>query len=49
MIIDHVEEKPLDMKKIQDMPGVTVYMVKPGDTLWDIAETYAKGTKHERI
>ncbi len=40
MIIDHVEEKPLDMKKIQDMPGVTVYMVKPGDTLWDIARSF---------
>ena len=40
MIIDKVEEQPLDMKKIQSMPGVTVYMVKPGDTLWDIAKRF---------
>ena len=39
-IIDKVEEKPLDMKKIQAMPGILVYMVKPEDTLWDIARKY---------
>ena len=33
-IIDKVEEKPLDMKKIQAMPGILIYMVKPGDELW---------------
>ena len=39
-IIEKVEEKPLDMKKIQSMPGITVYMVKPGDTMWDIARRF---------
>lgn len=39
-IIEKVEEKPLDMKKIQMMPGITVYMVKPQDTLWDIAKRF---------
>ena len=39
-VIDKVEEKPLDMKKIQAMPGILVYMVKPGDELWDIARKY---------
>ena len=39
-IIDKVEEKPLDMKKIQAMPGILIYMVKPGDALWDIARKY---------
>lgn len=39
-IIDKVEEKPLDMKKIQAMPGILIYMVKPGDELWDIARKY---------
>lgn len=39
-IIDKVEEQPLDMKKIQSMPGITVYMVKPEDTLWDIAKRF---------
>jgi LysM repeat protein len=40
LIIDKVEEKPLDMKKIHSMPGITVYMVKPKDTLWDIAKRF---------
>ena len=39
-IIEKVEEQPLDLKKIQSMPGITVYMVKPGDTLWDIAKRF---------
>lgn len=39
-IIDKVEEQPLDMKKIESMPGITVYMVKPEDTLWDIAKRF---------
>ena len=39
-VIDKVEEKPLDMKKIQAMPGILIYMVKPGDELWDIARKY---------
>ncbi|MDO4307678.1 MAG: DUF3794 domain-containing protein [Eubacteriales bacterium] len=40
VIIDRVEEKPLDMEKIRSMPGITVYMVKPEDTLWDIAKRF---------
>ena len=39
-MIDRIEEKPLDMKKIQAMPGILIYMVKPGDELWDIARKY---------
>lgn len=39
-IIDRVEEQPLDIQKIRDLPGFAVYMVKPGDTLWDIAKKY---------
>ena len=39
-IIERIEEYPLDMKKIQMMPGITVYIVKPQDTLWDIAKQF---------
>jgi LysM repeat protein len=35
-----VEERPLDLKKIQKLPGLVAYLVQPGDTLWDIAKTY---------
>lgn len=40
MIIDKVDEQPLDMKKIRSMPGITVYIVKNADTLWDIAKRF---------
>ena len=40
LIISKVEEKPLDRQKIQEMPGITVYIVKTGDTLWDIAKRF---------
>ncbi len=40
LVIDRVEEKPLDMEKIRSMPGITVYMVKPEDTLWNIAKRF---------
>lgn len=39
-ILESVEEKPLDRKKIESMPGITVYIVKAGDTLWDIARKF---------
>ena len=40
MIIDKVREEPLDQEKVRSMPGITVYMVKAGDTLWDIARKF---------
>ena len=40
LLIGKVEEQPLDMQKIQSMPGITVYMVKNGDTMWDIAKRF---------
>lgn len=39
-IIQEIQEHPLDMEKIQGMPGITVYMVQPEDTLWDIAKAF---------
>ena len=45
MIIDRVEEQPLDREKVSGMPGITVYIVKPGDTLWDIAKRFYTTTE----
>lgn len=39
-IIDQIEEQPLNPETLRSMPGVTVYMVKPSDTLWDIARRH---------
>lgn len=35
-----IEEKELDLKKLQQMPGIIGYIVKPGDNLWKIAKHY---------
>ena len=45
MIMEQVEEKPLDMEKIRNMPGILVYIVKPEDTLWDIAKKFYTTTE----
>lgn len=45
MIIERVEEQPLDMEKLRSMPGITVYMVKSGDTLWDISKRFYTTTE----
>ena len=42
-----VEEKELDLKRLQEKPGIVCYIVQPGDSLWDIAKTYY--TTPERI
>lgn len=39
-ILEEIQELPLDMEKIQGMSGITVYMVQPRDTLWDIAKRF---------
>lgn len=36
-IVD-VEEKELNMKELQEMPGIVGYLVQQGDSLWDIAK-----------
>lgn len=38
-LVDFTEE-PLNMEKLQAMPGMTGYIVKEGDTLWNIAKRY---------
>lgn len=40
MVLDKIEELPLDQEKIRSMPGITVYIMKPDDTLWNIAKKF---------
>ncbi|MGN0438081.1 MAG: SPOCS domain-containing protein [Lachnospiraceae bacterium] len=42
-----IKEKPLDIERKREMPGMIGYIVKQGDTLWSIAKTYY--TTVERI
>lgn len=39
-IISDVEERPFDMKEFHKLPGITGYVVKENDTLWNIAKRY---------
>lgn len=39
VVID-VTEKPLDVKKLQEMPGIVGYIVQSGDSLWKIAKKF---------
>ena len=45
--ITDVEEKELDLKKLQELPGIVGYVVSPGDSLWSISRQYY--TTPERI
>ena len=36
--MSEVEEEPLDMEALQESPGITGYIVKEQDRLWDIAK-----------
>ena len=38
--IENVEEEPLNLEKVKSLPGMLIYVVQPGDTLWEIAKTY---------
>lgn len=39
-VILGVKESPLDFEKLQELPGITGYIVQPGDCLWDIAKRF---------
>lgn len=38
--ITEVEIKEMDLKKLQQLPGIVGYIVQPEDTLWSIAKQY---------
>ena len=37
-VITGARTEPLDLKKLQEMPGIVGYIVQPGDSLWKIAK-----------
>lgn len=39
-VITEIEEQEADMEAILNMPGITGYIVKEGDTLWNISKTF---------
>lgn len=39
-LVETIETSPLDGEKWSSIPGMVVYVVKPGDTLWNIGRRY---------
>ena len=39
-VILNVTEAPMDLKKLQQLPGIVGYIVQPGDSLWKIAKKF---------
>lgn len=39
-VILRAETRPLDRKKLQEMPGIVGYVVQEGDSLWSIAKRF---------
>ena len=39
-VITGIQSGPMDMQKLQQMPGIVGYIVQPGDTLWEIAKKF---------
>lgn len=39
-LVDSVTATPLDVKKLGGLPGMVVYVVKSGDSLWSIGKKY---------
>jgi LysM repeat protein len=39
-IITNTVEAPVDLNKLQGLPGIVGYIVQPGDSLWNIAKKF---------
>ncbi|RGY99268.1 SPOCS domain-containing protein [Clostridium sp. AM58-1XD] len=39
-VIASASEEPMDLQKLQKMPGIVGYIVQPGDSLWKIAKKF---------
>ena len=45
-VITGISTMPLDMQKLQQLPGIVGYIVQPGDTLWDVAKKFHTTTEN---
>ena len=39
-LITDIKVGELDLNKLSELPGMVIYIVGPGDTLWDIGKRY---------
>lgn len=40
-LVEELDEAPLNMERIKQMPGMVIHIVQPGETLWDISKAHA--------
>ena len=40
LFVSEIKAEPLDSKVLSALPGMVIYMVKPGDNLWSIGKRY---------
>lgn len=45
-VIVSAKEEPLNMEKLQALPGIVGYIVQPGDSLWDVAKRFHTTVSH---
>ena len=45
-VIVEAMERPLDMEKLQALPGIVGYIVQNGDTMWDVAKRFNTTVEH---
>lgn len=45
-VVTGARTEPLDLKKLQEMPGIVGYIVQPGDSLWKIAKKFHTTVDH---
>lgn len=39
-IVEHIEVSEIDSEKMAQLPGIAIYMVREGESLWDIGKRY---------
>ena len=45
-VITGIQEKPLDLEALKALPGITGYIMKKGDRLWDVAKRFHTTVDH---
>ena len=39
-VVEGASVKPIDLKKLQELPGIVGYIVQPGESLWSVAKKF---------
>lgn len=45
-VITDIQEEPLNLERLQKLPGITGYIMKEGDSLWNVAKRFHTTVAH---